>query len=76
MAARSTSWHIAVIEWSASACSFSLDGKAIGTSTSRIPDTPMHWVLQTETALSGGAPSDSAAGDVQVDWVVAYAPSM
>ena len=35
----------------------------------------MHWVLQTETQLSGGAPSDSAAGHVYIDWVTAYARS-
>jgi hypothetical protein len=32
----------------------------------------MHWVLQTETQLSGGPPADSAAGNVQIDWVTAY----
>ena len=32
----------------------------------------MHWVLQTETRLSGGPPPASAAGDVLVDWVTAY----
>jgi hypothetical protein len=70
------SWHTVVIEWSASACRFILDGTVIGTSTSRIPDTPMHWVLQTETALSGGAPANDASGNVQIDWVAAYTPSM
>jgi hypothetical protein len=34
----------------------------------------MHWVLQTETQLSGGAPSDSAAGHVQIAWVAVYKP--
>jgi hypothetical protein len=67
-------WHTAVIEWTASACSFTLDGKVIGTSTARIPSTPMHWVLQTETQLSGGPPADTAQGHVQVDWVAVYAP--
>ncbi len=68
------SWHTATIEWSASACRFILDGRVIGTSTARIPSTPMHWVLQTETMLDGTIPSDSAAGDVQIDWVAVYAP--
>jgi hypothetical protein len=35
----------------------------------------MHWVLQTETSLSGSAPSDSAAGNVQIDWVAVYRPA-
>jgi beta-glucanase (GH16 family) len=68
------SWHTAVIEWTAASCKFLLDGTLIGTSTSRIPKTPMHWVIQTETALDGTVPSDSAAGDVQIDWAVVYVP--
>lgn len=68
-------WHTATIEWSPNALTFILDGQTIGTSTSYVPSTPMHWVLQTETQLSGGAPSDSAAGDVQIAWVAVYAPA-
>ncbi len=70
-----TTWHTADLIWTSSACSFTLDGTTLGTSTSKIPSTPMHWVLQTETQLSGGAPSDSAAGHVSVDWVVVYVPN-
>ncbi|WP_196807195.1 glycoside hydrolase family 16 protein [Candidatus Solirubrobacter pratensis] len=69
-----TSWHTAVLEWSPAATRFILDGNVIGTSTSRIPNTPMHWVLQTETSLES-APSDSAEGNVQVDWVAVYRPA-
>jgi Ricin-type beta-trefoil lectin domain/Glycosyl hydrolases family 16 len=67
-------WHTAVIEWTPQSVTFSLDGQVIGTSTNTaiIPDTPMHWVLQTETQLTGGPPSNSAAGNVQIDWVTAY----
>jgi hypothetical protein len=70
-----TSWHTATIEWTAAACKFILDGTTIGNSTSRIPSTPMHWVIQTETALSGGAPADGDVGNVQIDWVAVYAPN-
>lgn len=66
-------WHIAVTEWTADAVRFFLDGKLIGTSASRIPDTPMHWVIQTETNLDGYPPADGVEGHVQVDWVAAYA---
>jgi beta-glucanase (GH16 family) len=69
------SWHTAVIEWGPSATKFILDGATIGTSTNRIPKTPMHWVLQTETALDGTVPSDRTAGDVQIDWVAVYRPA-
>jgi hypothetical protein len=69
------SWHTAVIEWLPTRCTFILDGKVIGNSTSRVPNTPMHWVLQTETQLSGGAPADSASGHVYIDWVAVYSPA-
>jgi len=68
-------WHTAVIEWTPTICRFILDGKVILAPTSRIPSNPMRWVLQTETALSGGPPANSTAGHVQVDWVAAYAPA-
>lgn len=69
-----TSWHTAVIEWTPRHITFFFDGVKVGSSTDRtkIPAKPMHWVLQTETALQGGPPSAAAAGDVQIDWVAAY----
>jgi Glycosyl hydrolases family 16 len=68
------SWHTAVIEWTPTNLKFILDGTVIGNSTSRIPNTPMHWVIQTETSLTI-APSDTAAGHVQIDWVAVYTPA-
>jgi hypothetical protein len=69
-------WHTAVIEWTPSYVRFRLDGDVIGTATSRIPNTPMHWVIQTETRLSGEPPPRTAAGSVYIDWVAIwrYAP--
>jgi hypothetical protein len=69
-------WHTAVIEWAPGSVRFLLDGRLIGHSTSRIPNTPMRWVLQTETRLGGGPPPPSAAGNVEIDWVAIwrYAP--
>jgi len=67
-----TAWHTAVIEWRPNDLQFILDGQVIGHSTSRVPSTPMHWVLQTETNLDGTPVSDSAAGNVQVDWVAVW----
>lgn len=74
-AARATyrRWHTAVIVWTPGRCRFMLDGKQIGVSTRGIPDTPMHWVIQTETYLSGAPPSDNASGHVYIDWVAVYA---
>jgi hypothetical protein len=68
-------WHTSIIEWSANRCAYILDGVTIGVSTSRVPNTPMHWILQTETSLSGVMPDASTRGNVQVDWVAIWAPS-
>ena len=69
-------WHTAVIEWTPGSVRFFLDGRPIGTTSTRIPNTAMRWVLQTETALSGEPPPANAEGHVYIDWVAvwAYAP--
>ncbi|MFL5843128.1 MAG: glycoside hydrolase family 16 protein [Solirubrobacteraceae bacterium] len=67
-------WHTAVIEWAPGMCRFILDGRIVGTSTQFVPSTPMHWVLQTETATDGTVPSSTTTGHVRIDWVAAYAP--
>jgi hypothetical protein len=67
-------WHTTSIEWDSvsGSVTFLLDGQTVGVSTTRIPNTPMHWVLQTETCIGGCQPDPATAGDVLVDWVVAY----
>jgi beta-glucanase (GH16 family) len=70
-----SSWHTAVIEWTPNLCRFIIDGQIIGTSYSLIPNTPMHWVLQAETDLTGGAPADNISGHVYIAWIAAYAPA-
>lgn len=69
-----TSWHTASLEWSPGKVNFILDGKSIGTSTKGVPNTPMQWVIQTESCLDG-CPSPSTAGHLQIDWAVAYTPA-
>jgi Glycosyl hydrolases family 16 len=66
-----TSWHTAVIEWTPTSCRFILDGQVVGNSVSLVPNTPMHWVLQAETALTG-QPASSVAGHLDIDWIAAY----
>jgi hypothetical protein len=63
-------WHTAVIEWTPAHIAFYLDGVLKGDDTRAdvLPDTGMHWVLQTETRENVN-PADSASGDVQLDWV-------
>jgi hypothetical protein len=66
-----TSWHTASIEWKPTEVNFILDDRSIGRSTSRIPWTPMHWVIQTESSLIS-KPAPEARGNVQIDWVAIY----
>jgi hypothetical protein len=65
-------WHTAVIEWTPQSVKFVLDDTVIGndTATQFLPNTSMHWVLQTETTPSG--PNNTAAGNVQIDWVAIW----
>jgi beta-glucanase (GH16 family) len=67
--AKFSDWHTAVIEWKPNFCRFILDGNIIGTSTSRVPNTPMHWVLHSETELNSTYPAASAVANVQIDYV-------
>lgn len=70
-----TSWHTAVTEWTPTSVKFILDGQVIGSSSTRIPNTPMHWVVQSETNLDGVVPSASDQGNIQIDWAAAWAYS-
>lgn len=68
-----TSWHTAVTEWEMGVyCKFYLDGTLIGNSTNRVPATPMHYDLQSETRLSGGPPPTGADAHIYVDWFVMW----
>ena len=53
---------------------FYLDGQLIGTSTNtaNIPGTPMHGFCKPKPKPAVGPPANSAAGNVQIDWVTAY----
>ena len=70
----SSGWHTAIIEWTPTVSRFILDGTTIGTSTYRIPDTPMHWVIQSETNVDGDV-SNTATGDIYIAWVAIYQPT-
>jgi beta-glucanase (GH16 family) len=65
-------WHTAVILWRPRFVRFRLDGRLVGQTRKRIPNTPMHWVLQTETGLGGCVPSPRTAGHVRIDWVAVW----
>jgi len=68
-------WHTATIEWTPGRCRFLLDGVQLGVITTRVPDSPMHWVIQAETAIGRPRPSRRTAGTLEIDWVAAYVPA-
>lgn len=62
-------WHEVVLEWTPTRCEVFIDGASIGSTATRIPNTPMHLVLQTETALDSGTPAATASivlGDIGI----------
>lgn len=71
-------WHTFIVEWKPGSVKFMMDATVLGTATSTlaIPVTPMHWVIQNETALGSSSPALTVSGHVQIDWVAvwAYAP--
>ncbi len=66
-----TSWHTATTEWSPGRVEFFVDGRSIGVSTTSVPRTPMHFILQTESCLTG-CPLPLASGHLDVDWVAIW----
>jgi hypothetical protein len=72
-------WHTAVIEWEADRVAFYLDDNLIFNASQgksewfdRIPNTPMHWVIQTETRLDNIQPAITDQGNVEIDWVAVW----
>ena len=65
-------WHTYTIEWSPDLVVFLLDGVEVGRTTERVPNNPMHWVLQTETSLKKPTPA-GASGSIEIDWVSVWA---
>jgi hypothetical protein len=67
-------WHTYTLEWTPSYVKFLIDGQLLGevTNASEIPDTPMHWVMQTESNLGTGKPSASVQGNLQIAWAAVW----
>ncbi len=61
-----TNWNTYRIEWTPNLCQFFLNGTMIGSTTLRVPNTPMHLVFQTETVLHGPTPLPGATAVVQL----------
>ena len=72
--ARWTDWHVAEIEWRPGSVRLLLDGRLVGTSTDRVPSTPMNYNIQSGSS-TGSVPPAHVSSHLQVDWVAIYAPS-
>jgi hypothetical protein len=66
-----TDWHVATLEWTPGKVKFFLDGRVLGTSTTGVPTTPMHYILQTESCLPI-CPAPKTAGHVYLDWIAIW----
>ena len=86
---KQSDWHTYTIQWAPTYVSFMIDGQTIGSynsqtpgySQAKIPNTAMHWLLQTESAIGTAPgstqnpipPAASANGHLQIDWVAIWA---
>jgi len=62
-------WHTMTITWLPAGVTFQLDGHLVGRVRKRIPNSPMHLIIQAETKIGKSVPPASAAGNVQIDWL-------
>jgi hypothetical protein len=65
--------HVAVIEWLSTGCRFILDDRVLGTSTSRIPNTPMRWIIQSETRLDEVRPAIGSEAQIRIHQIGVWA---
>jgi len=68
----SKGWHTVTLEWSTTTKIY-VDGVLECSVTTRVPNTPMHLVLQTESEIF--SPSSPDSGHLYIDWVTVYKPS-
>ncbi|MDB5178648.1 MAG: hypothetical protein JWN01_591 [Patescibacteria group bacterium] len=71
--AKWTSWHTTAIEWTPGTIKFFMDGKLIGTTTKKVPNIPMSWILQNESSIMGPYAKAGAYAQLDLDWVACYA---
>jgi Glycosyl hydrolases family 16 len=62
-------WHTSTIEWTPGRIRYFLDGRIVGESTEEIPDRPMMWVLQNESALNGDQAAPGSWAQMDIEWV-------
>lgn len=69
-----SSWHTTEIDWTPTSLSFYMDGKLIGTTTSAayVPNVPMDWIIQNESALNGETASLNSSAQMDISYVAYY----
>jgi hypothetical protein len=65
-------WHTVTLEWSTTTKLY-VDGVLECSTSDRVPNTPMHLVLQTESELFSAR--TAASGHLYLDWVAVYKPA-
>ncbi|HWY79533.1 MAG TPA: glycoside hydrolase family 16 protein [Candidatus Sulfotelmatobacter sp.] len=71
--AKWTDWHTTAIEWTSGSVKFYMDGSLIGTTTNKVPNIPMTWILQNESSILGPYAKPGAVAQLDIDWVACYA---
>jgi hypothetical protein len=67
-----TSWHTTEIDWTPTSLSFYLDGKQVGSTTSGVPNEPMDWIIQNESALNGESAAPNSSAQMDISYVAYY----
>ena len=68
-----TGWHTTEIDWTTQSLKFYLDGQLIGSLTGKwVPDTPMSWILQNESALFGVQAPENSSAQLNISSLAVY----
>ena len=66
------SWHTTEIDWTPHRLAFFMDGKLIGATTSGVPNVPMDWIIQNESALNGESAAPNSSAQIDISHVAYY----
>jgi hypothetical protein len=65
-------WHTTEIDWTPQRLSFYMDGKLIGSTTQGVPNVPMDWIIQNESALNGESAAPNSSAQIDISHVAYY----
>ncbi|MEU6032500.1 glycoside hydrolase family 16 protein [Streptomyces tauricus] len=68
-----TDWHTVSTEWTPGHVRFFVDGRETGHDTRGVPNGPLSWVMQNESALEGPGAAPGSSSQIDITWVAAYA---